>query len=174
MLPLFSSYNGTIIQGGQRRNIRPHGHNARSTNKDARKRLFAQGRNLQGCFETVDLPTECIAFNHDIHDTQSWLITPNIGCHDDHSSARPHDGQIVACPYTDWFEQLPLHQQFSDGRALPPGDNEPGKSVEVLRERDPTDVYAETTERLLVLGEGTLQCQDTDGGHAVVRLRGPP
>jgi len=154
-----------IVKTRKHDNVRSGLYNAWRANEDAGEWLGSKCRDSERNFEAVDLPAKGVPFDHDIHDTQSRLVATDVSGHHNHAGTGSIDGLTAVGKVPDRVQEIPLDQQLTNRRAFASGNHEPAQLIEVLWQRDATDVSAQFAEHRLVFGKCSLERKHADGSH---------
>jgi hypothetical protein len=142
---------------------RPDARDLRRSDEHGVERPPRQPLDIEVRFERVDLPTERVALDGDIHQLRERMrMTRNVLLEEDRSGAGPPHGHPSRGSLAQLRDDPVLLRELADRRALTAGDDERVDVVELLRPAHVDTVYADLAQPIEVLAEIALEAEDAD------------
>ncbi len=137
--------------------------NYRTSDKHSAKRLWAKLGEGQVGLETVNLATESITLDDQVHHAQAKLVAADdVFCHKYQPCAGTEKGKPLPHSLADRFDKAMTVEKFTDSSALAPWDHQASTFGQVFGIPDLYWLDSETHKLLAVFSNIALKIQNTD------------
>lgn len=156
---LLGGHGGAIGEGGEDVDTRTGANEFRGADEDSGEGVvlgISDGADVEASFKAIDLATEGVAFDIDIHEAEEWLVLANLFGHENHAGASAPN-RFFSGESTERVHQIVDGGQLADGGAFAAGNNEAIDIIKLMGEADFDGGGAELVEHFDMLDEGSLE-----------------